>query len=75
MKLGAHIGVGILKKLGPLSLGLFLLSIYILDLLKGWQGKKPAAIASIGFFVVWICYLGVNLLGKGLHSYGWVSVT
>nr|YP_009105528.1 heme attachment to plastid cytochrome c [Lobosphaera incisa]AIT94212.1 heme attachment to plastid cytochrome c [Lobosphaera incisa] len=44
-------------------------------LIKGWQGKKPAAIASIGFFVVWICYLGVNLLGKGLHSYGWVSVT
>lgn len=44
-------------------------------LIKGWQGKKPAVIASIGFFVVWICYLGVNLLGKGLHSYGWVSVT
>jgi ABC-type transport system involved in cytochrome c biogenesis permease subunit len=21
--------------------------------------------------VVWICYLGINLLGKGLHSYGW----
>jgi cytochrome c-type biogenesis protein CcsB len=39
---------------------------------KGWQGKKPAIIASAGFFIVWICYLGVNLLGKGLHSYGWV---
>lgn len=38
---------------------------------RGWQGKKPAIIASCGFFVVWICYLGVNLLGKGLHSYGW----
>lgn len=40
---------------------------------KGWQGKKPAMVASGGFFVIWICYLGVNLLGKGLHSYGWFS--
>lgn len=38
---------------------------------RGWQGRKPAILASGGFFVVWICYLGVNLLGKGLHSYGW----
>ncbi|ESA38865.1 cytochrome c-type bioproteinsis protein [Leptolyngbya sp. Heron Island J] len=38
---------------------------------KGWQGRKPAFIAASGFVVVWICYLGVNLLGKGLHSYGW----
>jgi len=27
---------------------------------KSWQGKKPAIIASVGFIVVWICYLGVN---------------
>ena len=39
---------------------------------KSWTGKKPAILASIGFFVVWICYLGVNFLGQGLHSYGWV---
>lgn len=39
---------------------------------KSWQGKRPAILASIGFIVVWICYLGVNFLGKGLHSYGWV---
>lgn len=38
---------------------------------RGWQGKKPAMLAAAGFVVVWICYLGVNLLGKGLHSYGW----
>jgi cytochrome c-type biogenesis protein CcsB len=38
---------------------------------KGWQGRKPAILAATGFFVVWICYLGVNILGKGLHSYGW----
>ncbi len=38
---------------------------------KGWQGRKPAIIATCGLGVVWVCYLGVNLLGKGLHSYGW----
>tara|TARA_B110001452_G_scaffold22805_1_gene18199 strand:+ start:795 stop:1745 length:951 start_codon:yes stop_codon:yes gene_type:complete len=37
---------------------------------KSWQGRKPAIIASLGFIVVWICYLGVNFLGKGLHTYG-----
>jgi cytochrome c-type biogenesis protein CcsB len=41
-------------------------------LLKGWQGEKAARIGSCGFFVIWVCYLGVNFLGKGLHSYGWV---
>lgn len=38
---------------------------------RGWQGRRPAILAATGFVVVWICYLGVNLLGKGLHSYGW----
>jgi cytochrome c-type biogenesis protein CcsB len=38
---------------------------------RGWQGRKPALLAAGGFLVVWVCYLGVNLLGKGLHSYGW----
>jgi cytochrome c-type biogenesis protein CcsB len=41
-------------------------------LLKGWQGEKAAFLGTCGFFVIWICYLGVNFLGKGLHSYGWV---
>ncbi len=38
---------------------------------RGWQGRRPAILAAAGFVVVWVCYLGVNLLGKGLHSYGW----
>ena len=38
---------------------------------RGWQGRKPAILAASGFIIVWVCYLGVNLLGKGLHSYGW----
>ena len=37
---------------------------------QGEKGEKPAMIASLGFVVVWICYLGVNFLGKGLHTYG-----
>ena len=50
-------------------------AIYLhLRLTKGWTGKKPASVAALGFFIVWICYLGVNLLGKGLHSYGWIEL-
>jgi cytochrome c-type biogenesis protein CcsB len=40
---------------------------------KGWAGKKTAILGGLGFVVIWICYLGVNFLGKGLHSYGWLS--
>jgi len=43
-------------------------------LIKGWTGSKPAWIASFGFVLVWICYLGVNLLGQGLHSYGFLQI-
>ena len=47
-------------------------AIYLhVRLVKGWRGEKPAQIAGFGFIILWICYLGVNLLGKGLHSYGW----
>jgi cytochrome c-type biogenesis protein CcsB len=42
-------------------------------LTRNWQGQKAAALGSLGFCVVWICYLGVNFLGTGLHSYGWLS--
>lgn len=42
-------------------------------LVYGWQGNKSALIASFGFILIWICYLGVNLLGKGLHSYGFLT--
>jgi len=42
-------------------------------LTRNWQGRKAAALGSIGFFVVWICYLGVNFLGTGLHSYGFLT--
>ena len=38
---------------------------------RGWQGRKPALLATTGFFIVLTCYIGVNFLGVGLHSYGW----
>ena len=40
-------------------------------LIRGWQGRKPAIVASAGLVVIAVCYIGVNLLGLGLHSYGW----
>lgn len=40
-------------------------------LIRGWQGRKPALVAAAGVVVIVVCYIGVNLLGIGLHSYGW----
>lgn len=40
---------------------------------RGWTGIRGALVASAGLWIVWMCYLGVNLLGKGLHSYGWLD--
>nr|YP_010832443.1 cytochrome c biogenesis protein [Astragalus pallasii]WFG51881.1 cytochrome c biogenesis protein [Astragalus pallasii] len=31
---------------------------------------NSSIVASIGFLIIWVCYLGINLLGIGLHSYG-----
>jgi len=47
-------------------------AIYLhMRFVRQWVGLKASLLASLGFFLIWICYLGVNLLGKGLHSYGW----
>ena len=40
-------------------------------LTRGWQGRRPALVAVAGLVVISVCYIGVNLLGIGLHSYGW----
>jgi len=37
---------------------------------KGWVGKRAAWLSIIGFLATVFCYLGVNLLLSGLHSYG-----
>ena len=38
---------------------------------RGWQGRRPALVAVVVLVVIAVCYIGVNLLGIGLHSYGW----
>ena len=38
---------------------------------RGWQGRRPALVAASGLVLIVVCYIGVNLLGIGLHSYGW----
>jgi cytochrome c-type biogenesis protein CcsB len=37
---------------------------------RGWQGKKAAVLSIVGFAATLFCYLGVNLVLSGLHSYG-----
>jgi cytochrome c-type biogenesis protein CcsB len=36
----------------------------------GWDTRDSAKVGAFGFAVVWLCYIGVNLMGVGLHSYG-----
>lgn len=37
---------------------------------RGWVGRRAAILSIIGFAATIFCYLGVNLLLSGLHSYG-----
>nr|YP_009403454.1 cytochrome c biogenesis protein [Downingia cuspidata]ASA34647.1 cytochrome c biogenesis protein [Downingia cuspidata] len=37
---------------------------------KNCPGENSALVAALGFFIIWICYFGINILGIGLHSYG-----
>nr|YP_010625648.1 cytochrome c heme attachment protein [Indigofera argentea]WBG94378.1 cytochrome c heme attachment protein [Indigofera argentea] len=37
---------------------------------KKLEDVNSSIVASMGFLIIWICYLGINLLGIGLHSYG-----
>jgi len=37
---------------------------------RGWVGKRAAWLSIFGFAATLFCYLGVNLLLSGLHSYG-----
>jgi cytochrome c-type biogenesis protein CcsB len=53
------------------SLVMWLLYLVYLHgrLLMGWQGKKNAYLAIIGFMAMLFTYLGVSFLLPGLHSY------
>lgn len=42
-------------------------------LVAGKSKKEVAVVGALGFIVVWTCYVGVNLWGVGLHSYGWFA--
>ncbi|MGF9699108.1 MULTISPECIES: cytochrome c biogenesis protein CcsA [Paenibacillus] len=45
-------------------------SVYLhLRLSRGWQGRKSAWLAVLGFLVVMFTLVGVNLIIAGLHSY------
>ena len=37
---------------------------------RGWVGRRAAWLSIFGFAATIFCYLGVNLLLSGLHSYG-----
>lgn len=51
----------------------FFYTLYLhLRLSKGWQGKKSAWMAVIGFIVVMFTLVGINLVVAGLHSYAGV---
>lgn len=49
-------------------------AIYLhLRLTQKWTGFQSAVLATFGFVILWICFLGVNFVAKGLHSYGWLE--
>jgi cytochrome c-type biogenesis protein CcsB len=37
---------------------------------RGWHGRRAAILSIVGFLATLFCYLGVNLVLSGLHSYG-----
>jgi cytochrome c-type biogenesis protein CcsB len=37
---------------------------------RGWRGTRAAVLSIVGFAATIFCYLGVNLILAGLHSYG-----
>ena len=53
------------------SLVLWLIYVAYLHgrLMRGWQGRRSAYLAIIGFLVMLFTYLGVSLILPGLHSY------
>lgn len=60
------------KEVWALITWLFYAAYLHLRLSRGWQGKKSAWLAVLGFIVVLFTLVGVNLLISGLHSYAGV---
>ncbi|MVP00080.1 cytochrome c biogenesis protein CcsA [Paenibacillus lutrae] len=60
------------KEVWALIVWLFYAVFLHLRLSRGWQGKRSAWLAVIGFLVVMFTLVGVNLVIAGLHSYSGV---
>lgn len=57
------------KEVWALITWLFYSAYLHLRLSRGWQGKKSAWLAVLGFVIVMFTLVGVNLIIAGLHSY------
>jgi len=42
-------------------------------LTPSYTDRTANMVGLSGFFVTWVCYVGVNLFGVGLHSYGFLN--
>lgn len=60
------------KEVWALITWLFYAAYLHLRLSWGWQGKKSAWLAVVGFLIVMFTLIGVNLVIAGLHSYAGV---
>lgn len=60
------------KEVWALITWLFYTAYLHFRLSRGWQGRKSAWMAVIGFVVVMFTLIGVNLIIAGLHSYAGV---
>ncbi len=60
------------KEVWALITWLFYAAYLHLRLSKGWQGRRSAWLAVIGFTIVMFTLVGVNLVIAGLHSYAGV---
>lgn len=57
------------KEVWALITWLFYAAFLHLRLSKGWEGKKSAWLAVIGFAIIMFNFVAVNLIIAGLHSY------
>jgi ABC-type transport system involved in cytochrome c biogenesis permease subunit len=57
------------KEVWALITWLFYSAYLHLRLSRGWQGRKSAWLAVLGFIIVMFTLVGVNLVIAGLHSY------
>ncbi|MBD2861350.1 cytochrome c biogenesis protein CcsA [Paenibacillus oceani] len=60
------------KEVWALITWLFYTAYLHFRLSRGWQGRKSAWMAVVGFVVVMFTLIGVNLIIAGLHSYAGV---